>query len=40
MAKDYRVNVPPRKPKQNINIHVKETSRIWITKNDKLNVEV
>jgi hypothetical protein len=31
--------VPPREPKQDFNIHVKEPSRIWKRKQDELNIE-
>jgi hypothetical protein len=39
MAKDCRLTVPPKEPKQDFNSHAKGPSRIWIRKQDKLNVE-
>jgi hypothetical protein len=31
--------IPPKEPKQDFNRHVKEPSRIWKKKQDKLNIE-
>jgi hypothetical protein len=40
MAKDCRLIVPPKEPKQDFNNHVKEPSRIWKgSKINKLNIE-
>jgi hypothetical protein len=39
MAKDCRLIVPPKEPKKDFNSHVKEPSRIWKRKQDKLNIE-
>jgi hypothetical protein len=39
MAKDCRLIVPPKEPKQDFNSHVKEPSRIWKRKKDKLNIK-
>jgi hypothetical protein len=39
MAKYCRLIVPPKEPKQEFNNHQKGPSRIWIRKQDKLNVE-
>jgi hypothetical protein len=39
MAKDCRLTVPPKEPKQEFNNHQKGPSIIWIRKQDKLNVE-
>jgi hypothetical protein len=39
MAKNCRLIVPPREPKQEFNNHKKGPSRISIRKQDKLNVE-
>jgi hypothetical protein len=39
IAKDCRLIVPPREPKQDFNNHVKEPSRIWKRKQDELNIE-
>jgi hypothetical protein len=39
MAKDCRLISPPKEPKQDFNNYAKGLSRIWIRKQDKLNVE-
>jgi hypothetical protein len=39
MAKDCRLIVPPREPKQDFNSRVKEPSRMWKRKQEKLNIE-
>jgi hypothetical protein len=33
------LSVPPKEPKKDCNNHIKEPSRIWRRKQDKLNVE-
>jgi hypothetical protein len=39
MAKDCKFIVPPKEPKKYFDSHVKEPSRIWKRKQDKMNIE-
>lgn len=39
IARDCRLTVLPREPKQNINSHKHEPQRIWIRKQDQFNTE-